>query len=229
MGVLVTDCPRCKSKQITFDTRASNHLRKEDGWRVWQEVFSVCRNCHRGTIFIVSQLNSLNKLPGDAGLWDGVLNKVARYEGYISLKDSGSIEPPPHLPESINAAFREGATCLAVGCYNASATMFRLCVDRATTALLPKEDTDGLNSKIRRSLGLRMKWLFDQGRLPKDMEDLSACIKEDGNDGAHEGTLGKVDAEDLLDFTVALLERLYTEPERLRLAKERRIARRAEP
>jgi hypothetical protein len=51
-------------------------------------------------------------------------------------------------------------------------------------------------------------------------------VREDGNDGAHDGTLGKEDAEDLLDFTTALLERIYTEPERLRLAQERREKRR---
>jgi len=42
---------------------------------------------------------------------------------------------------------------------------------------------------------------------------------------AHAGTLNKIDAQDLLDFTHALLERLYTEPERLRLAKVRHDAR----
>ncbi len=62
--------------------------------------------------------------------------------------------------------------------------------------------------------------------LPEVLKDLSSAIKEDGNDGAHQGTLKKVDAEDVMDFTVALLERLYTEPERLRLAKERRENRR---
>lgn len=43
----------------------------------------------------------------------------------------------------------------------------------------------------------------------------------------HDGSLEKEDAEDLLDFTFALLERMYTEPERLRIAKERRESRRA--
>jgi hypothetical protein len=68
--------------------------------------------------------------------------------------------------------------------------------------------------------------LFDNKILPEALHELSGCIKEDGNDGAHEGTLRKADAEDLLDFTAALLERLYTEPERLRLAQSRRDARR---
>ena len=92
--------------------------------------------------------------------------------------------------------------------------------------MLPEADGDGLNSKVRRNLGLRLPWLFDRNLLPEALRELSSCIKEDGNDGAHEGSLQKEDAEDLLDFTTALLERLYTEPERLRLAKERREARR---
>jgi hypothetical protein len=104
--------------------------------------------------------------------------------------------------------------------------MFRLCVDKATRAMLPKEDLHGLNAKIRRNLGLRLPWLLDNHVLPEALRDLSTCIKDDGNDGAHDGSLSKEDAEDVLDFTFALLERLYTEPARLRTANERRIARR---
>jgi hypothetical protein len=58
------------------------------------------------------------------------------------------------------------------------------------------------------------------------VREISTCIREDGNDGAHQGTLTKEDAEDLLDFTTALLERLFTEPRRLEIAQERRKERR---
>jgi hypothetical protein len=71
-------------------------------------------------------------------------------------------------------------------------------------------------------LGPRLKWLFDNKHLPEALRELSLCIKEDGNDGAHVGSLSKSDAEDVLDFSASLLERLYTEPEQLRIAKERR-------
>jgi hypothetical protein len=37
------------------------------------------------------------------------------------------------------------------------------------------------------------------------------------------------DAQDLQDFTVMLLERIFTEPERLRIAEERRKTRREPP
>jgi hypothetical protein len=157
----------------------------------------------------------------------GAVNRYMNVEGIVSQKDNSTFSPPEHIPKEIDAAFREGATCLSVGCYNAAATMFRLCVDIATRSMLPDEDVDGLNARVRRNLGLRLPWLFANGRLPQALQELSSCVKEDGNDGAHVGSLQKADAEDLLDFTVALLERMYTEPERLRLAQARRESRRA--
>jgi hypothetical protein len=105
--------------------------------------------------------------------------------------------------------------------------MFRLCIDLATKAMLPEGDADGLNRTVRRNLGFRLPWLFQREHLPRSLEDLSSCIKEDGNDGAHEGTLQRADAEDILDFTRVLLERLYSEPAQILRANERRAARRA--
>jgi len=43
----------------------------------------------------------------------------------------------------------------------------------------------------------RRQWLFKNELLPDDIEELSHCIKEDGNDGAHAGSLEKSDAEEL--------------------------------
>lgn len=165
---------------------------------------------------------SLEKLPSAA-------NEYVRVERYISAKDRPTIPSPEHIPENICSIFAEGATCLSVDCFNAAGTMFRLCVGLSTSGLLPEQDINGLNAKIRRSLGLRLTWLLDHGLLPEALRDLSHCIKEDGNDGAHAGTLNRADAEDLLDFTTALLERLYTEPHRLELANARRAARRTPP
>jgi len=144
----------------------------------------------------------------------------------VSQKDEAGVPPPEHVPLEIAAVFSEGATCLAVRCFNAAGTMFRLCIDLATRPLLPEGDGGGLNARVRRDLGLRLPWLFEHGLLPGELRELSTCIREDGNDGAHQGTLRKEDTADLLNFTTSLLERLYTEPERLRLAKERRDKRR---
>jgi hypothetical protein len=156
-----------------------------------------------------------------------VINDSYNLLGFVNIKNTAATAPPEHLPENIDVAFREGATCLATECWNAAGTMFRLCVDLATRDLLPPDGAaGGPNAKERRDLGLRLPWLFDNNRLPSDLRDLSTSLKEDGNDGAHKGTLSAAEAADLLDFTTSLLERLYTEPERVKAARARRDARR---
>jgi hypothetical protein len=180
------------------------------------------------TIFTVSEKQAATR-EFDSDFWrSGVsLNDYFNVEGHVSLKDEVAVTLPEHIDDpAIANAFREGATCCAVQCWNAAGTMFRLCVDIATRSLLPPEDDPEINRKQRRDLGLRLPWLFDHNKLPGDLRELSACIHQDGNDAAHAGTLTKKDAEDLLDFTTVLLERLYTQPRQLELAKERREKRR---
>lgn len=159
----------------------------------------------------------------------GSLNDMFSVTGFISLKDHAKTPPPEHLPEAIDTVFREGVACQAIECFNAAGTMYRLCLDLATRELLPDEAATTVaqpSKHQRRNLKPRLDWLFDQGRLPTALRELSDCVREEGNDGAHAGNLTDRDADDLLDFAFALLERLYTEPKKLALAKERRDERR---
>lgn len=229
MSELVANCPRCKSQQMTFDLVQALPTVEYHGWQQNWEVFCICRNCFKSTIFVLQQKSYEDReylrkksLPE----MDFSVNQVAIVKGHISLKDEIAEQPPEHLPEDINSIYIEGAACMAIGCHNAGATMFRLCIDLATNSMLPEENENGLNNRIRRSLGLRLEWLFEKSILPTALQELSTCIKEDGNDGAHAGNLSEADAADILDFTYMLLERLYTEPKRLEMAKLRRQARR---
>jgi hypothetical protein len=157
----------------------------------------------------------------------GSLTDFMRVDDYISEKDKSAEPPPEHLPDGVKAAYMEGAKCLAVGCYNAAGAMFRLSIDVATKPLLPDAaDTSSINGRQQRDLGLRLPWLFDHGKIPGDLRRLSSVMREDGNDGAHQGTLEEADAEDLLEFATALLERMFTESKRLELREQRRSARR---
>jgi hypothetical protein len=230
MSELVTNCPRCDAKSITFDVRDIHHVATNYQWQRWHEAFCICRSCKRCTIFVISQkeIEPKTLYASSREILDhrGDIGRFFTVERYVSLKDEASVMPPDHVPDEIKAAFIEGATCLAVECWNAAAVMFRACIDLATRPMLPTENIEGLNEFKRRNLGPRLTWLLDNGKLPEDLRDLSTCIKEDGNDGAHQVNLEKEDAEDILDFTLALLERLYTEPERLKLAQGRRENRR---
>lgn len=230
MSELVANCPRCGAQQITFDVKEATPTVVQYNWQRWFEAFCVCRRCHRSTIFKVAQIDSrsddaIRKNGGPQGFVN--VGDVFSVEGYISLRDADAIQPPDHLPPDIAPVFEEGAKCFAIGCWNAAGTMFRLCLDLATAPLVPSEDVAGLTGKIRRDLGLRLPWLITNGYLAKELKGLSDCIREDGNDGAHRGSLSREDAADILDFTDALLERLFTEPARLKQAEERRAERRA--
>jgi hypothetical protein len=228
---LVHSCPRCGAEQITFDVLGAVPILIRYNWQTVFEAFCCCRRCRRSTVFVLVPANVVDQQAIDKfGLLDvgPALDNICNVEGFISTKDEEVEDPPEHLPQNIEQAFREGATCLAVKCFNAAGTMFRLCLDFATRSMLPGPDEEQPNKRVKYSLGHRLEWLFDNGRLPAALRDLSDCVKEDGNDGAHEGTLSEADAEDLHDFTVTLLTRLYTEPAQLEEAKARREARRAE-
>lgn len=228
MSELVANCPRCGAKEMTFDLLGQIPIERHYDWQHRCEAFCICRACRRSVVFVLGQehirhekeFKKLSSFPA-------AVNQIATNEGYICLKDMASKNPPEYLPANVESAFREGAACLSVGSHNAAGTMFRLCIDLATLPMLPKEDVEGLNAKTRRDLGLRLPWLFNNGQLTEDLRDLSSCIKDDGNDGAHRGTLTKDDARDILDFTFVLLERIFTEPKRLELARERREERRS--
>lgn len=229
MASLIADCPRCGAQHTTFSVDGVNFLKQDYGWQNWFEAFSICRNCLRSTIFVLAgDVNSDTELreKNPLEIKSVSLNNAFKVKTFISLKDAAHQEAPAHVPKDIALAFDEAATCLSTQCWNASGAMFRLCLDLATRPMLPKEEIQGLNEKTRRDLGLRLAWLFENDKLPSSLRELSKCVHQDGNDAAHAGSLTREDAEDLLDFATRFLERIFTEPERLRLAEIRREERR---
>lgn len=240
MPLLVADCPRCGAAAHTFDVTAHVFRGQEYGWVNYHEVFSICRNCDRPTIFGISltvngreldleQSQAISNRPNEIMSVKGSLNRLFEVIRYVSLRDNNQITPPEHLPDPINKVFKEGAACYSIECYNAAGTMFRLCLDLASRPLLPDPASTEVpqpDDRQRRELGRRLAWLFQQRLLPVELKGLATCVREDGNDGAHAGNLSKEDATDLLDFTIAFLERLITEPKKLELAEARRKERR---
>lgn len=232
MLTLTADCPRCATKKTTFDALGNNYLRTEtSSWVTHFEVPAVCRHCSRVT---VHQLRLSEYDARDifivTGPWpkSGHLNDYFTVKGFVSIKDMASIQPPEHVPAHIAAVFCEGSTCHSLNCFNAAGAMFRLCLDMSTKTLLPPPETpEGPNRAQRTKLFDRLDWLFASGALPTALKELASCVREDGNDAAHDGTLAQADAEDLLEFSYILLERIFTEPARLEIARQRRDERRA--
>lgn len=230
MPIIVHDCPRCRSDRITFDVKGCNNLGKKlhmhGNWQWWVELFSVCRHCLQGTILVVSRNADVDRDPPEVMNVKDSLNNSFNIERYINLRDNSIHKPPEFTPEPISTIFQEGATCLATQCWNAAGTMFRQCLDIATKSMLPKEGASNLSEHQKKYLAPRINWLIDNQLFPSDLKELATCIREDGNDGAHDGTLGRAEAMDLLDFTTALLESIYTTPEKIKQAEKKRSKRR---
>lgn len=237
MATIIHDCPRCGAAHTTFDIRANNflergHIPRGTEWKTKMELYSICRGCNQGTILIAeicsydcSRIDSLkwtDRLRDDRSS----MSKCLRVSGYISLKDRSREDPPEHIPDTVKAAYIEADACLSTDCWNASAAMFRTCIDLATKSLLPEGNDDGLNHQKRNRLHDRLEWLFSTNRLSSSLKPLAACVKDIGNDGVHDCSLEAADAADLRDFTRVLLERVFTEPARVHLAMQRREERR---
>jgi hypothetical protein len=229
MSVLVADCPRCGASSMTFDVRAQVFRFQEHQWQNWYEVFSICRNCDKPTIFLIAlkeykTREAFYKSADAIVKYSDSLNPYFSIDRYVSLRDQVSVPAPEHLPAPIKAAFDEGAACFSIGCFNAAACMLRLCLDLASQPFLPDPTNTNVpqpNATQRRNLASRLAWLFANGLLSVELRELAKCVREDGNDGAHAGILKKEDAEDLLDFTSAFLDRLITQPQKLALAEAR--------
>ena len=213
MALLVTDCPRCGARKITFDLSRQHRIQS----RVW-ETFSVCRECGRSTVFVLSGARS----PLEAETAGTHVN----IRGYVSIADHNTRTAPDHVPPDIAAAFNEGARCLAIDCFNAAAAMFRLALDILTRERIISGDLVPPDEQTARVLGRRLKWLLKIENLPEGLRDMASVVKDDGNEAAHRGTVDKETAEDLIDFTERLLTQLYTEPARIKTAKERSVKRR---
>ncbi|WP_343502371.1 DUF4145 domain-containing protein [Alloyangia pacifica] len=237
MATITGDCPRCGVKHTTFDIRANNFSERDyvfsgTEWRKKMELDSICRGCNMGTILVAEiasyDCSKIDSLKVTDRLRDekSSMSKCLKILGYISLKDRSREAPPEHIPDAVRAAYVEADTCLSTDCWNASAAMFRTCIDLATKSLLPKDNEDGLNHQKRNRLHDRLEWLFSTNRLPLSLKPLAACVKDIGNDGVHDCSLEAADAADLRDFTRVLLERVFTEPARVNLAIQRREERR---
>ena len=175
MTLLDANCPRCGAQRMTFDL--TQETRAPSG--KW-ETFCVCRRCELATIFVLMGSQS----PLQCG---GMANKKLTVMKFVSTADEYTRCSPAHVPDPIAAAFNEGAKCLAIDCFNAAATMFRLAVDLATSELLPSDDAEPPDKLTRRYLGRRLTWLFKNGKLPERFKRLAKVVTDDGNDAAHQG------------------------------------------
>ena len=123
-------------------------------------------------------------------------------------------EPPMYVPDNVKNFFQQGINNLS-GDYDAAGAMFRKALETALKMKFPEIGDMKLKNRIDK--------IAKQGDLTPALAAWSHEIRDGGNDAAHEeDPFSEEDAQDLYDFTELVLLYLFTLPEKLRRAQERK-------
>ncbi len=250
MTIIFDDCPACGAKDMEFDINNVNdcsfprHYDSPETFDAFAsgqkgrcrryDLLSVCPKCHNEIAFVISEpydWETDERTERDHPMKQiGLIEYNFQIEGIVRVCDNVAILPPDFIPQNIKAVFEEAIRCLSMQCWNAAGAMFRLCLDLTTKDMiqeLPENSKEGLTEHHRKILKPRLDWLFENKKLPEDLKDLVECIKDDGNVGVHDARLTRDDSFEILNFTVMLLEHIYTAPAKRKRAKEKRDQRKA--
>lgn len=123
------------------------------------------------------------------------------------------------VPETIRAAFEEAVRCMGAGAHTASAIMCRKVTEGVCVA----------HGVKNRTLAASLKSLAEKGVLESRMLEWADELRLYGNDAAHDVDvqISHQEAEDLLGFTRALVEYVFTFQKRFDEFKQRRVDRKA--
>lgn len=225
---LRADCPNCGAQKTTFDVLQSNFAPHDDYKSI---LFCRCRGCYASVNFVVSynRKDVLRNLPPNGRVLNIFVSDVTLQRPIFT----GTTPCPDHCPISIKEAFDEANVCLSVSAFNGAGAMFRKTIDLATRTLIAEDeihkigDKDFISWKTYKDLRLRIDWLLERSMLDSRIIPLIDCIREDGNDAVHSSeNLDKNTCLDLLDFTLSVLELVFTEPGRIAESIRRRNERR---
>lgn len=137
-----------------------------------------------------------------------------------TLSSPNRLYPPQHevvsstLPQPIRAAFEEASTCLRAKAHTATAVMCRKTLEGICSS----------HNISERNLAESLKKLRDNGVIDTRLFEWADELRLFGNDAAHDVnvTISGPDARDILDFTRALVEYVFTFRERFEEFKKRR-------
>ncbi|WOI53639.1 DUF4145 domain-containing protein [Parvularcula sp. LCG005] len=228
--MIILDCGACGREQTSADLLQFRISPDEAGEILQVKLFCYCRVC-RSEFLGLGVVDKL-KLPLLRKLVDDGQAK-GDYTDLFFAAIPLYVRPPPknvpeHLPNAIEKIFVEALECAAYSLWTASAAMCRLALDRMSKDVL--ESIHGFEEHTTKSdrerLANRLEWLFEHDNLPSSLAEICQIVRLNGNDAVHDGNTPEIEAKDMCDFTTEILRSVYTEPERRRMAIERRYDRR---
>jgi hypothetical protein len=189
---MIVECDHCNAF-----VEATEHGGFEEASRRYSIL--KCNKC--GIPLMVEQLNIGNMAEGDS--WDNptVLYPPSKYR------------PNPNAPSNIQQAFSEAYTCYRNRAYTAAAILCRKTLEGVCKS-------HGTN---QRNLMASLKQMKDDGLIDERLHEWSDALRHAGNEAVHDVnvSVSQTDAQDILEFTNAILDYLFSYRDRFDSFKTR--------
>ncbi|WP_425519493.1 DUF4145 domain-containing protein [Xanthomonas arboricola] len=199
---MIVECSECRAHVQTRECGAYERLSNGQGPSSLFTLLS-CTQC--SSPILIRQTNIGNVAEGDR--WD------TPYLVFPSI----DLRINPNAPRNIQAAFEEACACYRAQAYTASAIMCRKTLEGICAE----------HGVAERNLAGSLRTMRDQGQIDDRLYEWSDSLRVAGNDAAHGVGLNiaQPDAKDILEFTNAILDYLFSYRDRFDKFKARRAAR----
>ena len=196
---MIVECEQCNA--FVEATEYGSFEKLSDGSGP-SSLFSLlqCNKCK--TPLMVEQLNIGNLAEGD--IWDHPTR----------LFPPSKFRPNPNAPSNIQTTFAEAYTCYRNRAYTAAAILCRKTLEGICKA-------HGIGE---RNLMASLNKMKDDSLIDERLFEWSDALRNAGNSAVHDVdvTVSQADAQDILEFTNAILDYLFSFRDRFESFKSRR-------
>lgn len=191
---MLVECQYCEAI-VDGEVIAGYDDYEEESGMAGKYSFLKCPKCARP--FIMLQVD-------DGPGWDEPVRLYPPRDEGISLA----------IPNPIRLAYEEARACFRVKAYTA-------------TAIMCRKTLEGIAEEHKitvRNLASALKEMRDKGVIESRLYEWADALRISGNEAAHGVNLSisPQDAKDILEFTIALLEYVFTFQDRFEQFKKRR-------
>jgi hypothetical protein len=199
MNLMIIECDICAAFVEADVAGFYEYLRQNDK-QSGRYVLLKCRKC--GSPILVNQENIGNMCQGD--IWDTPVRLFPSTEIYIN----------PNAPKTIRNSYGEAVRCFRINAYTATAIMCRKTLEGIC-------DYHGIKEG---NLVLSLKKMNELGFIDNRLFEWADVLRLAGNEAAHDIkiSVSRNDARDMIDFTNAILDYLFSYRDKFEKFKERR-------
>jgi hypothetical protein len=196
---MIVECTTCRAYVEAKECGGFDYGRHE-GVPPGRYAFLCCNKCRSPILVRMDNIGNM----ADGDIWD-TPNRIYPTEGE---------QANPNAPKEIRTAFEEARACYRARSYTAAAIMCRKAL----------EGVCGAHGVNERNLGGALRKMKEQGLIDERLFEWSDTLRVAGNEAAHGvgAATSEADARDILEFTNAILDYLFSYRDRFEKFKKRR-------